>query len=155
MPAADAHSFVSSLDAATRLRQDTSIFLGGLERRRRHHIASALLLDDGRQILGINIISNFGPASVCAEQVALGEALKTLGSAQIIVILTLRATFRPGPGHEIVPPCGRCREILFEYARDSLVAVADPGRPEGLDLMPLGLLLPRPFHRRVESEELR
>jgi cytidine deaminase len=118
-------------------------------RRRRHHVACAILLDDGREVLGINIVSNFGPASVCAEQVALGESLKLLSGAQIRLVLTLRATFNAEMPHEVVPPCGRCREILYEYAPCTFIATPGDEATGACDLVLINNLLPLPFRRRL------
>lgn len=70
-----------------------------------------MLLTDGREVIGLNIVSNIGVASVCAEQIALGEAMKLRADAEVSVVITLRATFAGPQSYEIVPPCGRCREL--------------------------------------------
>ena len=49
-------------------------FLRRLAKPRRHHIACGLSLADGSTSFAVNIVSNFGVASVCAEQIALGVA---------------------------------------------------------------------------------
>lgn len=101
--------------------------------------------------LGINIASGLGPASVCAEQIALGEALKSPES-QIDLVVVLRATFRHGEPHEIVPPCGRCRELLCQYAPYAQVMIPKVDS-EGIgraafELVKVIDLLPFPFMRR-------
>jgi cytidine deaminase len=109
-----------------------------------------MLLTDGREFFGLNIVSNIGVASVCAEQIALGEAMKHPTEAEVSVVVTLRATFREPLAYEIVPPCGRCREILCEYAPSARVALGG-GTSAGYDLVPIDTLLPHPFRRRAQD----
>lgn len=94
-------------------------------------------------------MSNLGPASVCAEQVALGESMKHLAGAHIRLVLTLRATFDAATPHELVPPCGRCREILYEYAPGAFIAMPSDEAAAACDLMLISRLLPLPFYRRL------
>jgi cytidine deaminase len=131
--------------AADCLLAEVGHFLRRMAHPRRHHLASGLLLDDGTTVLGLNVVSNLGPASVCAEQIALGQALAA-STVPISIVLTLRATFDLGPV-EVVTPCGRCRELLYEYAPLARVAVP---RPASTDFTLLSIidLLPVPFHRR-------
>jgi cytidine deaminase len=142
-------SSVSEIDLAVELKRHAADFLARFEKRRRHHVACAILLDDGREVLGINIVSNLGPASVCAEQVALGESLKLLSGSQIRLVLTLRATFNSTMPHEIVPPCGRCREILYEYAPRTFIATPGDEAAGVCNLVLINSLLPAPFRRRL------
>ena len=138
-------------ERTTRLLQDVARFLDCMASHGRHHIACGILFSNNTTTLGINIVSSLGPASVCAEQVALGEALKSPGpSAEIVV--TLRATFLPGRRHEIVPPCGRCRELLWQYTPHAQVVIPQ-SHGEGVegysfDLVRVADLLPFPFVRR-------
>lgn len=115
---------------------------------RRHHIACAFLLEDGTRVSGINLVSNLGPASVCAEQVALGEKLKTFPDQRVVLVLTLRAAFAAVRDAEIVSPCGRCREILHEYAPDARVVLSLCDGTAGCHLVPITSLIPYPFRRR-------
>lgn len=125
-------------------------FLVAVRAPRRHHIVCGLALDTGEIVLGLNIVSGLGPASVCAEQIALGEALKR-PAASIDLAVSLRATFAPGDPAEIVPPCGRCRELLLEYAAPAgIVLAADPpGDDRAILVAAVTELLPHPFMRRV------
>lgn len=121
-------------------------FLSSLAQPRRHHIGCGLALADGAIVLAANIVSNFGTASVCAEQIALGQALAKAGP-EINLIVTVRATFRTADPYEIVPPCGRCRELLYEYAPDAKVVLIS-GRGGETKLVDVTALMPYPFVRR-------
>jgi cytidine deaminase len=139
------------LRQAAILQQDVARFLDRMASRRRHHIACGIMSYDDTLTLGINIVSNLGPASVCAEQVTLGEALKSTESP-VRLVVALRATFQPGRPHEIVPPCGRCRELLYQYAPGGQVAIpkhdAESTDHCALELVKIADLLPFPFVRR-------
>jgi cytidine deaminase len=133
------------------LRRKVARFLDRMASHKRHHIACGIMSFDDTLTLGINIASNLGPASVCAEQVALGEALKSPESLPQLVV-TLRATFQPGEPPEIVPPCGRCRELLYQYAprAKTMIPKNDSGGidPSAFELIKVVDLLPFPFVRR-------
>jgi cytidine deaminase len=132
------------------LEQRAADFLSRFERPRRHHVVCAMLLTDGREVLGLNIVSNIGVASVCAEQIALGEAMKLHAEAEVSAVITLRATFRQPRSYEIVPPCGRCREVLLEYAPLARIVLrGDTGAV--YELVSIGALLPHPFRRREQD----
>jgi cytidine deaminase len=126
-----------------------SLFLRQYAKPRRHHIACGLGLADGLVIIAANVVSNYGPASVCAEQVALGQYL-TCSTTAIAAVVSLRATFQDDQPLEIVPPCGRCRELLYEYAGNSKVVLSPSGRADtkGLELCRIADLMPHPFARR-------
>lgn len=131
------------------LERHAADFLTRVRHHRRHHVVCAMLLADGQEVLGLNIVSNLGVASVCAEQVTLGESLKRL-ETEVVLIVTLRATFNESDWYELVPPCGRCREVLCEYAPAAYVILrADASQTH--ELIPIDVLLPRPFQRRAQG----
>jgi cytidine deaminase len=141
IPVADLHQL------AVELSIETAALLAKHAAVRRHQIACGILLDNGQRICGVNVVSNLGPASVCAEQITLGESLKTQPDAEIVMVVALRALFAGDLSHEIVAPCGRCREILYEYAPAALVLL--PAAESGFHLTAVDALLPHPFYRRV------
>jgi cytidine deaminase len=139
---------------ANELRQITAGLLARVARRRRHHIACGMLLDGNVTICGINVVSNLGPATTCAEQTTLGESLKVWPESRILLILTLRATFDASRPDEIVAPCGRCREALFEYAPDGYVVLPGADGQCEFEFVPVRNLLPAPFYRRDNGASL-
>jgi cytidine deaminase len=114
---------------------------------RRHHIAAGLLLEDGQTVTAINLASNFGPGSLCAEQVAIATWAKS-PQACISAIVAVRATFDASNPFEIVAPCGHCREFAYEYAPQCRFLVPNPA--QGIDYLTTQIvdLLPTPFQRR-------
>lgn len=79
-----------------------------------HTVASVILGDSGRLYKGVNIHSNHG---YCAEIIALGAAL-TAGERGFRILASASSEGK------VVPPCGSCRQILYEYAGDCCVVVA-------------------------------
>src|SRR5262249_22205336 len=73
----------------------------------RHHIASAVRGKSGRVYTGLHLDTYVGRASVCAEAVALGQAMAS-GEKGIAVIVSVRHP-RPREQHQdckVVSPCG-------------------------------------------------
>lgn len=97
-----------------------------------HTMGAAVRADDGRAFAGVNLYHFTG--GPCAELVALGAA-RAAGAMHITHIVAVGNHGR-GP----VGPCGRDRQILFDYHRG--IRVILPTR-DGLrsvtitDLMPL------------------
>ncbi|WP_159733384.1 hypothetical protein [Arthrobacter sp. 9V] len=80
-----------------------------------HTVAAAAMDVDGRIHQAVNVYHFTG--GPCAELVALGVAAAA-GAKQL---LTIAAAGDRGRG--LIPPCGRCRQVLLEHHPDILVAV--------------------------------
>ncbi len=104
----------------------------------RFRVGAVLLAGDGRVFAGCNVENASSASSLCAEQSAVVRAVGE-GAREFRAILVL--TSAPAP----VAPCGRCRQVLAEFAGDLRVVMATTGgrREEAL----LSALLPRPFRR--------
>lgn len=74
-------------------------------------VGSALITDKGSVYTGVSIHAASG-VGFCAEHSAISEAIKN-GESRIIKIVAL-----DGKGI-ILPPCGRCREIIFQVNHDN------------------------------------
>lgn len=74
-------------------------------------VGAALLSRDGQIITGCNIENASYGLTVCAERVALWKALSE-GITQFKRIVIV--TDSPTP----TPPCGACRQLLWEFAGD-------------------------------------
>jgi cytidine deaminase len=136
------------------LVQEIRGLLARLAMTHRHHIAAGLYLADGTVVTGINLVSNYGPNSLCAEQAAIAEWAKSANPA-ISTVAAIRATFDAEHPYELVPPCGRCRELVYEYAPDSCFLIPGRGREPELVRVPARELLPSPFRRRTMSTSLK
>ncbi|HEY1382116.1 MAG TPA: cytidine deaminase [Dongiaceae bacterium] len=88
----------------------------------RHHIASAVRGASGKVYTGLHLDTYVGRASVCAEAVALGQAMAS-GETRIQAIVSVRHP-RPREQHQdckVVSPCGICREMLTDFAAGGVV----------------------------------
>lgn len=111
----------------------------------RHHIASAVRGTSGRVYTGLHLDTYVGRASVCAEAVALGQAMAA-GETAIEAIVSVRHP-RPREQHQdckVVSPCGVCREMLTDFAPGAVVILARDGE---LERVPVEDLLPAKYRR--------
>jgi len=112
----------------------------------RHHIAAAVRGKSGRVYTGLHLDTYVGRASVCAEAVALGQAMGA-GETAIEAIVSIRHP-RPREQHrepQLVSPCGICREMLNDFAPGAAVLLpADSGS----ESTPVEALLPRKYRRK-------
>lgn len=99
-------------------------------------VGAALEDDSGRVWTGCNVENASYGLSVCAERVALLKALSE-GARRF-----RRIAIATG-ARSLTPPCGACRQLLWEYCGDlEIVLVSTQGTSETLSLR---ALLPRPF----------
>ena len=100
------------------------------------HVGAALECDDGRVFTGCNIENATYGLTVCAERVALLKALSE-GARKFRRIAVAADTDR------LTPPCGACRQLLWEFCGDAEVILVNPqGRAESFRMKEL---FPRPF----------
>ena len=99
-------------------------------------VGAALLLDDGAIVTGCNIENATYGLTVCAERVALLKALSD-GHRRFTAIAVAAAATRP------TPPCGACRQLLWEYCGDIPVIMANADAVTMRTT--LGALFPEPF----------
>jgi cytidine deaminase len=100
-------------------------------------VGSAVLDEQDRVHAGCNVENAAFPLGLCAEAVAIGTMVAQ-GGRRVRAVLVL------GDGHELVPPCGGCRQRLREFAdADTPVLVADRNGVRAK--FTLGELLPHSF----------
>jgi cytidine deaminase len=107
-------------------------------------VGAALETADGTVVTGCNVENSTYGLTVCAERVALLKALSDgheVFTRIAVVADTERAT----------PPCGPCRQLLWEYCGDIQVVLASLKAVKGR--YRLGRLLPLPFDRRLLGSE--
>jgi cytidine deaminase len=103
-------------------------------------VGAALASSDGRVFTGCNVENATLGLTVCAERVALWKALSE--GARTFTALAVVA--RPAVP---TPPCGACRQLLWEYCGDMPVVLANTRRVTARHT--LAELLPLPFDRRL------
>lgn len=95
-------------------------------------VGAAALCDDGRMITGCNVENASYGLTLCAECVMIGQ-LRLTGGGRLIAVAC-----RSGTG-ELLMPCGRCRQLIYEFGgQDCLLDT-----PSGL--VPMGRVLPDAF----------
>lgn len=102
-------------------------------------VGAALETDDGDIITGCNIENASYGLTICAERVAMFKALSE-GHRRFRRIVIVADTTSP------TPPCGACRQILWEFAGDLEVVLANLHGVAASHRM--GELLPSAFDRR-------
>lgn len=82
-----------------------------------YRVGAAALSTDGRLVSGCNIENAAYGVTLCAECSMLGQLFAT-GGGKLghFVCLGASATGQP----EVITPCGRCRQLLFEHRGESL-----------------------------------
>ena len=120
-----------------------------IKRRYRYdwqEVGAALRTRDGRIYAGVNLDAYLGRMAVCAEAVALGQAVTEVGETGIETIVAVRHPDPEEPNQEIavVSPCGSCRELIWDYDRNARVIV--PGA-DGPVVAGIRELLPNKYSR--------
>jgi cytidine deaminase len=103
-------------------------------------VGAALEATDGTIITGCNIENATYGLTICAERVAMFKALSE-GRRTFRRIVIVADTEAP------TPPCGACRQILWEFGGDLDVILANVRRETGR--YRLSDLLPLPFDGRL------
>ncbi len=103
-------------------------------------VGAALETDDGLVVTGCNVENSTYGLTVCAERVAVLKAVSE-GRRAFRRIAVVADTRDP------TPPCGPCRQILWEFCGDIEIILAnltdETGRYRLKDLLPL------PFDARL------
>jgi cytidine deaminase len=77
-------------------------------------VGAAILLDNGKVVLGSNQENAAYPSGLCAERVAIFQAGAIYPDAKIIK-LAITAASDSNPTLSPIPPCGACRQSIAEY----------------------------------------
>ena len=100
----------------------------------------AAVLAGGATFTGVNVEIDSYPLSVCAERNAVA-AMVAAGARELDAIAVVTDASPPAP------PCGGCRQVLWEFGPSGTV-IAENVAGERL-MWPLEDLLPTPFERRA------
>jgi len=77
-------------------------------------VGTALLLDNGKIVLGSNQENAAYPSGLCAERVAIFQAGAIYPNAKITK-MAITAASDTNKTTEPIPPCGACRQSIAEY----------------------------------------
>jgi cytidine deaminase len=83
-------------------------------------VGAALRANSGRIFTGCNIENSTFGLTLCAERVAVFKALSE-GERGFDAVAVVADTER------LTPPCGACRQILWEFCRDAEVILSNLG----------------------------
>ena len=103
-------------------------------------VGAALETDTGEIITGCNIENATYGLTICAERVAIFKALSE-GRRSFTRIAVVADTADP------TPPCGACRQIIWEFCGDAEVILANLTDVKAT--MRMKDLLPLPFDKRL------
>lgn len=122
------------VESARRAREHAVATFSGFK------VGAALQTEDGQIISGCNVENATYGLTVCAERVAMFKALSE-GHRRFTRVAVVADTEAP------TPPCGACRQILWEFGGDLEVVLANLTEPRGTHQ--LKDLLPLPFDARL------
>ena len=77
-------------------------------------VGAAILLENGKIVLGSNQENAAYPSGLCAERVAIFQAGAIYPNVKILVI-AITAASENNKTTSPIPPCGACRQSIAEY----------------------------------------
>jgi cytidine deaminase len=80
----------------------------------RFPVGAAALVDDGRIVVGCNVENASYGVGLCAE-CGLVSALRASGGGRLVAFTCV------GPDGALLMPCGRCRQLLWEFGGAALL----------------------------------
>ncbi|MHC5010203.1 MAG: cytidine deaminase [Planctomycetota bacterium] len=105
-------------------------------------VGAAVQTEDGRVFTGANVENASYPLAICAERVAIQNAVSQ-GERKITMIAVA------GRGEGPCTPCGACRQVIAEFGSDVLVVFR--GGAGAVEARPIRSLLPDAFGPRGGS----
>lgn len=113
-------------------------------------VGAAMRTRSGKVFAGVSLDAYLGRMAICAEAVALGQAITNSGETGIDTIVAVRhpPPHEPGRPIAVVSPCGACRELIFDYDRDARVIVPGASGPQAVAISEL---LPNKYSRERTS----
>jgi cytidine deaminase len=124
------HACESLIVAATRARDQAIAAYSGFR------VGAAVEASDGRVFTGCNVENASYGLTICAERVAIFKALSE-GARSFRALAVVADTDR------LTPPCGACRQIIWEFAGDIPIVLANLAGTTVVHRS--GALLPHPF----------
>ena len=107
-------------------------------------VGAAVKTESGKIYTGCNIESASYGLTVCAERVAIWKALSE-GERKFTALAVVADT------ETLTPPCGTCRQIIWEFARGATIVFANlTGQSE---VFQIADLLPRAFDARFLKQQ--
>ena len=79
-------------------------------------VGAAVLSDDGRIFAGCNVENASYGLTSCAERNAIFQAV---AAGAITAQRKLKAVVIVTPAPKITPPCGACRQVIYEFCEEA------------------------------------
>jgi cytidine deaminase len=92
-------------------------------------VGAAALVDDGRVVVGCNVENASYGLGLCAE-CGLVSALQASGGGRLVAFTCV------GPDGELLMPCGRCRQLLWEFGGAALMVETAHGVISMAEVLP-------------------
>jgi len=92
-------------------------------------VGAAALVDDGRTITGCNVENASYGLGLCAECTLVGQ-LRLTGGGRLVALAC-----RSGAG-ELLMPCGRCRQVIYEFGGPELLVDTPSGPAPMTSVLP-------------------
>ena len=108
-------------------------------------VGAAVKAASGKVYTGCNIESASYGLTVCAERIAIWKALSE-GERQFTELAIVADT------ETLTPPCGTCRQIIWEFARNATIVFANLNGET--DKFQIADLLPRAFDARFLKKKV-
>lgn len=102
-------------------------------------VGAAAMGKSGKIFMGCNVENAAFPSGLCAERVAIFKAVSE-GEREIIALAVVTANHGS--------PCGACRQVLSEFARDNAVIVLAATRGSKWKRFTMQEILPDRFGRQ-------
>jgi cytidine deaminase len=93
-------------------------------------VGAAALVDDGRVVIGCNVENASYGIGLCAE-CGLVSALHASGGGRLVAFACV--DFRG----DVLMPCGRCRQLLWEHGGPDLLVDTPEGVKPMIEVLPL------------------
>jgi cytidine deaminase len=107
-------------------------------------VGAALLTTSGKVYTGCNIESSSYGLTTCAERVAIYKAISEGESEFKAIAVTSEKK-------DYCPPCGACRQVLWDLAKDIDVILGI--KKDEIEIVKLSQLLPKAFDEGFLSNE--
>ncbi|HEY9275744.1 MAG: hypothetical protein RLY74_708 [Actinomycetota bacterium] len=94
-------------------------------------VGVAALVDDGRIISGCNVENASYGLTLCAECSLVSELIMSGGGRLIAAVCVDK-------NGELLSPCGRCRQLLFEHGGEKMELLTPDGAKNMTEILPWG-----------------
>ena len=92
-------------------------------------VGAAAIVDDGRVVTGCNVENASYGVTLCAECGLVSQLIAT-GGGRLVAFVCVS-----GSG-DVIMPCGRCRQLLWEHGGPGLSVLTPAGDRAMVDVLP-------------------